>query len=72
LIDIQLTIMGKVCKFLCSVLLSLVTANVPSSLNLVVLMVETLCPSETSAITIVTLRSIPEDHILRWGQLFYN
>jgi hypothetical protein len=37
------------CHLLCSVLLLLVTVNVPSSLILVTLMIEAICSSETSA-----------------------
>jgi hypothetical protein len=47
-----------------SVRLLLVTANVPSSLILVTVMMEALHSSETSFLTRTTLRNIPEDGIL--------
>jgi hypothetical protein len=47
-----------------SILLLLVTANVPSSSILVTLMLEKICSSQTSVITGATGRTIPEDGIL--------
>jgi hypothetical protein len=51
-------------EFLCGVLRLLVTANVPSSLVLVTLMMEALS-SETSILIRITRRHIPKDSILR-------
>jgi hypothetical protein len=50
--------------FLRSVLQLLVTANVPSSLILVTLMMEAICSSLTSVLTRATRRTIPEGAIL--------
>jgi hypothetical protein len=50
--------------YLPSVLRLLLTANiVPSSPSLVALMMEAIRPFETSVLTGVTRRNIPEDHI---------
>jgi hypothetical protein len=51
--------------FLRSVLPLLVTANVASSPIIVTLVMEALCSSETSVLTRVTQRNIPQDAILR-------
>jgi hypothetical protein len=51
--------------FLRSVRCLLVAANVPSSLNLVTLMMKALLSSETSVITGATLHNITEYGILR-------
>jgi hypothetical protein len=57
--------LGLVTVFLSSVCRLLVTAKlVPSSPILVTLIMEALSPSETSVITIATLRNIPEDDTL--------
>jgi hypothetical protein len=50
--------------FLRSVRRLLVTANIPSSLNHVTLMMEAIRSPETSILTWMTMRNIPEDGIL--------
>jgi hypothetical protein len=51
------------CNNQCCVLQLLVTANIPSSLILVTLMMEAIRSSEMSVITRVTWRNTPEDGI---------
>jgi hypothetical protein len=52
--------------FIRSVLRFLVTANVSSSLILVTLMMEAIRSSESSVLTTVTQRNIPEDGVLHF------
>jgi hypothetical protein len=56
---------GSCIIYLRSVLRLLVTSNVPSSPIPVTLMMEAIHSAETSVITRVTRRHIPEDSILR-------
>jgi hypothetical protein len=58
--------------FLCSMLRLLVTGNVPKPAIIVTMMVEAICSSESSVLTIATMRNIPEDgvsHSHRRGNL---
>jgi hypothetical protein len=58
--------------YLRSVLTCLVTANAfPSSPSLVTMM-EAICSSETSVLTIVTWRNVPEDGILQNSECFLS
>jgi hypothetical protein len=57
--------------FLRSVLRLLVTANVPSSLIFVILMMEAMCSYETSVLTRAARRHISEDGILHSHRLEY-
>jgi hypothetical protein len=54
--------------YLCSVLLLLVTAHVPSSLILFTLMMEEICSSKILALTRPTRHRTPEDGILHSHQ----
>jgi hypothetical protein len=53
--------MHEMHAFLHSVLRLLVTANIPSSVILVTLMMEAICSFETSVLTRATWHNIPEN-----------